>query len=339
MHNTKAIKRFVYVFSALTLCNWTTVAICADAPAKDDYQVIIRKGEGDLLLLSYTFAKTNITGGTVYPNPDRSFAVATVISGEEISFEQFPALKRSETLSERASKYTRLFVSNDSDALMAVLQNKATPEQKKLVFSARVPQKAGGYCTGKLYFTVNEKSGKLSIKPNDQRTCMRSGSEKAKESRTIAKQERQKAAQKTKEEKEALEQEKRQAQAQVAAAQKEVQELEKRTKQAEAAASAAVRDLGEAKRSERMVYTTGQVQVQQEVVRAAELKAQVEEAERKVAAAELEVKKAKEAQELAEQRLKEERKKSVGTKMKEKAKELVSGKNPAEPQYFTPEVK
>ena len=197
----KKKKSYAHVLSALVLCSWVAVSFSAEpeSPAKDDYQIFIQKGSDSTPDFFYAFHKTNITGGTVYAEGPSTLYQELQNNRKEVSLDMFPALTRSASLSDRATKFTRLFVSKNATALLQVLNNEADSQQKKLVASAKVPQKVGGYCTGSLTFFVMQKNDTLSIKVSDQRKCMRSGSGEARLARTAERERKQQQAKEAKE--------------------------------------------------------------------------------------------------------------------------------------------
>lgn len=205
MEHMKKKKSYAHVFSVMVICSWVAVSVSAEpeSPAKDDYQVFIQKGSDSTPDFFYAFHKTNITGGTVYSEGPSDLYQELQDKRKEVSLDTFPALKRSASLSDRATKFTRLFVSKNATALLATLTNQADAQQKKLVVSAKVPQKVGGYCTGSLTFFVTQKDDTLSIKVSDQRKCMRSGSGEARLARTAELERKRQQAKEAREAREA----------------------------------------------------------------------------------------------------------------------------------------
>jgi len=190
------MKRYISknIYVTLFLCSINSLSFSIELP-KDDYKIVIRNDSG-LSPIWYAFYKTNLIGKVdstqVYSdNP----ALRLQENPQNVAFFNFPALTRNKALSERATTYTKLFISQDPDALKAVLNNRATSAEKKLVVSVKIPTKIGDYCKGTLTFIITEKKGKLAInKPDDQRICMNSASQEAQESRKVEAKKRGQAA-------------------------------------------------------------------------------------------------------------------------------------------------
>ena len=178
--------KYAKLLPALLICSWTPFSLTAELQIKDDYQVYIEKMQG-IPNFWYTFCKTNITGGTVYPEQNGNKIEELTESRKEIDTNIFTALKRSDNLSDRASRYTRLLISIDKKALEAKLANQADSSQKESIVSQKIPQKIGDFCHETLTFKVSKKNDKLSIKVEDKRICMRSGSDKARKLKEEAK--------------------------------------------------------------------------------------------------------------------------------------------------------
>lgn len=181
--------------STLVVCGglaWSSLSLRAQEESKDDYQVYIQKENPGTPNFVYAFRKTNITGGTVLPEESgEGFVVTFDPSKNLVSPADFPALERSKKLSERATQYTRLFVSTSSAALGAVLRNQATSKEKKLVASESLPQKKmGTYCIGKLTCIVGGTKERLAIKFDDKRECMRSGSKEGQRTKLLIRQQK-----------------------------------------------------------------------------------------------------------------------------------------------------
>lgn len=166
-----------------------------DAPAEksgDDYKIFVKNETNDDIF--FAFRKTNVMGNLISSgSPEEQRLLAPLIAGVrvEVNVNNFPALARSKKLSERATQYTRLFVSTDPESLKKKLQGESlTPDEKKVIISEKVPQQPGAYCSGDIFFIVRPKGTTLSVNVVDNRICMRSGSKEAVQTRAFKEEEK-----------------------------------------------------------------------------------------------------------------------------------------------------
>lgn len=336
MEHMKKKKSYAHVFSVMVICSWVAVSFSAqpEIPAKDDYQVFVNNETG-VTDIYYAFHKTNLSGSEVLQGG--SWKIQPLDPGEtKVSFIDFPALKRSEKLSDRATKITRFFISKNKQALAAVIDNQANEEQKKAVVSVRVPQKTTGYCTGSLTFFVIQQNNTLTVKISDLRKCMRSGSEDAQLARKTQAQRKQQQAEQAQQAKEARETQRhikelaeiikveteaaKEAQKEVAKKKKELEtvtkqlrELKKQTSSAEENAQNVVQDVIEVGIDQEAALRGKQAEAMELSRQAVLLEQQLVEAR---SSAEL----ARQREEQAKQNLKAEKSKSLGARVKEQAK-------------------
>lgn len=195
MEHVKIEKRYADFLLALAY-SWVFVSIsivasdqawgnshAAETPSKDSYEIIITAEENvggsyeiaGKVVPPFYFAlcKTNLSGSEVYTtNVDVLPYTGQIQPISTVDSEKGAAERREEKLTARATKYTRLLISTDKDALQAKIKNEANSDQKKKIVSKMVPPKIGSYCSGTITFIVKrDKKGKLSIQVDDKRTC------------------------------------------------------------------------------------------------------------------------------------------------------------------------
>lgn len=186
MESIKRKNYYAQLLSVVALCSWTSLSLAEN----DDYTVTIYRGANLPGKIWYGFFKTNVTGKKILSRPLENLPWFEELPSDSdskiVPMDRFPALKRDPWVAKRLTQYTRLFVSIDEQALRRVLNGFPGEGDKEIVVSARVPQKLGSYCSGKLGCIVNKnKKDKLFIKFDDQRICTREGSDETKTRRDL----------------------------------------------------------------------------------------------------------------------------------------------------------